>query len=271
MAEKDKYVHIGRVGKFLSSVGNLAVNVRELDGRLTSISDDAYKRIMSAGKEEIGRTFGTRVSMTVNYLKGEPPVLVKRERFPLELAKKIVNANIKGDYYCIDSDEQYELVRETAAREEHQGIAPSQRTAMVCPVQTQFRMSPDENKQHYEFVFEDTAYETDRRTSYFELNQGPITFHPIDSRVVHLTDGTTLNYIWFASLERKSELDGMSRCHYDDGNLARGMLMKSKQSPKRNSVSLRLEARILEALNNGEEFTYNGVLYIPADKNAPSD
>src|SRR3989344_2320534 len=239
--------YVEGIREFSTSVGNLVVNVQELRGRLTSISNDAYKRIVTAGKQDVGKTKGTRVSMIVNSLRGEKPVLLKQERFPIRLARELVEANSKGEYFSTNSARAYETASRRAEQEDRKGIKPAQRTAIICPSQDNFLMSPDENKQYYEFVFEDMAYENEEngRVSYFQLNKGPITFFPIDKGIVDSVKGTIQNYMWFKSLGLGcgSGLVGDYRGAHLCYDRARGMLNRSAEgaSQKISATQLKTE------------------------------
>jgi len=230
------YTYVDGVGEFPTSVGDLATNVQELRGRLTSVSNDAYTRIVTAGKQDVGKTEGTRVSMIINYLKGEKPVLLKQERFPIGLARKLIEANSKKRYYSTNSEKAYETAIKTAEQENKQGIEPKKRTAIICPSRIDFSMSPDENKSHYEFVFGDMAYENkeNRGLSYFQLNKGPITFCPIDVGTVDSINGAIQNYLWFRSLDNGSVLIGSYRnANYCIGR-ARGALKRTHEAGRKN-------------------------------------
>ncbi len=234
MIESRQYVEgLGEVG---TSVGNLVTNVRDL-GKLISMRDEAYARIQTAGADNIGKIAGTRVSMVVSYLKEDYPVLQKIGKFPLRLAKSLVKANSQGKYYSTRTSKAYDKARKTADEEGKLGIEPAERTAIVCPSRTNFSMSPDENAQHYVFVFEDMAHEDEEseRKSYFQLNNGPIVFYPVSAstidgenpRPLTAKNGSTQNFLWFSLLDNRSKLVG-----YDwraDSNIywSRGVLNKS--------------------------------------------
>ncbi len=228
------------LGDIVTSIGNLATNVQEL-GRIISIRDDAYARIHS----DIGKTEGTRVSMIVDYLNGEMPVLV-RNGMNQRLAESLVNANSQNKYYSTGSAEQYEKARKTADNEVKSGIVPENRKAIMCPSRDVFSMSLTENPEHLNFVFQDVAKE------YFEKNGEPIKFLPIHSGTVDASDGTIQNYIWFRCLDVASELlGGDSRNASNCYNGARGVsrVLDAPKAPRKISALPYTQSKLSEILN----------------------
>jgi len=195
---------IERLGTVVRSDGDLYTNVQDLGG-LISPRDEAYVRIHS----DIGRIDGTRVSMSVNYLRGENPVWV-RNGITRGLAKNLVGVSFQNKFFSTGSAKQYETARKVADKQVAEGVSPEKRKAIVCPSRRVFSMSPTENPNHLAFVFQDLAQ------AYFNRNEQPIQFYPIDENVVDgnrpelLTDtpGTIPNYIWFRALVDMSELIG---------------------------------------------------------------
>ncbi len=238
MIKKRQYVEgLGEVG---TSIGNLATNVQDLGARLISVRDDAYARIQTAGNEDIGRIEGTRIGriegtrvcMVVTHLKGDYPVLEKKRKFPLGLAKRLVEANFQGKYHSTSTSKAYDWVRKKADKEEQAGIDPAKRTAIVLPSRTSFVMSPDNNAEYYAFVFEDMADSDEQtgRQSYFQLNKGAINFYPIGVSIVDgekpnlLTaqNGSIPNCVWLGSFGGRSNLGG-DRVAGDCGDGSRGV------------------------------------------------
>jgi len=232
-------VYVEGLGEVATSVGDLSTNVKDLNGKLISVRDDAYSRIHA----NVGQAEGTRVSMIVNYLKGENPILVKQDKFPVRLAKELVIANRQGRYFSTGSEKQYEQSAKLAEKEVKSGIAPADRKAILCPSRAVFSMSPSENPEHLAFVFEDVAAE------YYKKNKQPIKFYPIDSQIVDETNGTIQNYTWFSGLDGESVLLGSGRdpdfC-VGSARGVRGGSGGSAEGTRKNSVQIPTLSEILE-------------------------
>jgi len=231
-----KRINVKDLGIVAQSDGDLYTNVKDLKGRVISVRNEAYARVCTAGKENIGKTEGTRVSMIVSYLKEELPVWQKKSMFPKTLAKALVDAHLQNKYYSTGSTKEYEQARKKAEDEEKRGIAPEKRSTIVCPSGEVFKMSLSENRKQLDFILIDLV------ERYLQLNGQPINFYPIGKEIVDgsqpdlLTkpNGTIQNYIWFGSLGGRSGLVGDFRdASYCDLR-ARGVFKKSAEgtSPK---------------------------------------
>jgi len=128
-----KRTEVEGLGIIAQSIGNLCDNVVDLKGRLISPRDEAHARIMMYGREEIGKTDGTRVAMIVNFFSGELSVLQRMPKFPRSLAKSFMEASSQNKYFSTGSAKEYELVRKLADKEVKRGIAPEERKAIACP------------------------------------------------------------------------------------------------------------------------------------------
>jgi len=194
------------LGIVAQSDGNLYTNVLDLK-TLISPRDEAYARIHSSIGHAPGR--GTKVSMIVDYLKGEHPVLV-RNGMNKGLASSLVEVNSKSRedfyieerYFSTGTVKQYEKASKTAEREVRSGIAPEKRKAVVCPSREIFRMSLTENKEHLMFVFQDMAQK------YLNKLGEPISFSLIDADIVDRLNGTIQNYLFFSDIGNGGGLKG---------------------------------------------------------------
>lgn len=239
-------VFVKGLGEVAYSDGSLAVNRRDLKGRLISPRNEAYARIHTAGKEDIGKTDGTRVALEVDYMKGELPILARYDRLNLALAKQVVDANSQGKYYCTDSTKKYETKRKLADKEEKQGKSPQERTAIALP-RDSFGMTLTENRQQLDFILQDTGEQ------YFELNgKVLINFYPIDKKVV---DGNSPNlltnangtivvpYLWFGCLDYGSGLYGRYAYYY---GRARGVSGSSAEGAPKISGETQVQKQVSE-------------------------
>jgi len=251
--------HIRGLGKFTTSVGNLVTNVNELKGRLASLRNDALLRLKTSGNQNIGKTEGTRVALEFDYIKGANPVVIKYDKLSLSLAEKVVRANRVNKYHCTDSTKRYDTNAKKAEKEEQSGVPYEKRSAILLPREN-FKMSLDENSNHFAFFLEDLAGK-EGENSYFALNEkNPIEVYLIDKKIVDgerdlqllQSQGGTIvvPYGWFRSLDSRSELDGNGRNanYYDDR--ARGVLEGSGEATSPKILSLPYTQRqIITELN----------------------
>ena len=263
MIRGNKYIVEG-LGEVVTSSGNLVTIVKDLGGRLISVRDEAYARIQTEGY--ISKSEGTLVSMVVSYLKGEYPVLEKKEIFPLGLAKRLVKANSQTKYYSTPTSKAYDRVREKAEKEEKLGIEPAKRTAIILPSRENFLMSSTNHVDEGAFIFEDMA-KPDKKTgrkSYFQL-YGSIEMLLLDADTVDgkepnlLTaqNGTIQNYVWFGKL-----LDGLGSDLFGDfyrgadgqGSRSRGVVKKSAKGVSQKISALQLFYTSKQAKNGQKHY-----------------
>jgi len=193
---------------------------------LISPRNEAYARIHTQGKENIGKSYGTRTSAGFEYAKEQLPIFrVKSKLNNLRRAKLVVEANRQGNYFHTSSTKEYEDSLKQAEIDKNK--EPIKRNVIILPSRTQFTISDKENWGIYQAILKDQAKQ------YFELN-GPIDIYPIDTSDVDSQNGTILTPLWFGSLDSRSELLGYGRSadYYNDR--ARGVLEGSGEatSPK---------------------------------------
>ncbi len=223
--------YVEGLGEYATSTGDLAENVRDLKGRLASVRNEAFARIHTAGKENIGAD-GTKFAVEFDYFKGEQPVAVKYDKLSLALAKRAGKANRRDRYCCTDSGERYDSSRKKAEK---------RKGAVLLPREN-FIISPFKNPDIFAFFFGDTASETGD-DSYFVFNKKqPIQVYLIDKAIVdgkknpelleNLNGTIVVPYGWFGSLGSRSGLGGDLRdadLHLDR---ARGVSESAKGTPR---------------------------------------
>lgn len=218
-------VFVEMLGEVVHSRGSLIGNRMDLRGRLITPRDEAFARIHTAGKGDIGKTDGTRVALEVDYLPGEPPVLSRYDTLNPDFVDEVIEANIWGEYYCSESKDRYGEKRKLADTEANQEIPFPERTAITLPSYN-FHMTLKINYEVLEFILQDLG------RSYFEKNNKvPINFYPLDKKVVdgsqpskltNLNGTIVVPFLWFRSLKDNSELSGdNSVAHYI--GMARGL------------------------------------------------
>lgn len=188
---------------------------------LISPRDEAYARIHTQGKENIGKRWDVRTTAGFEYAKGQFPIFRVNSRLTNpKLAKLAVEANdrpILDPYFHTKSTREYEDSLEQAEKDKSK--EPAERNVIVLPSRSEFTMSEGENWEVYQAIFKDQA------NPYFELN-GPITVNLVDSKTVDSLDGTILTQLLFRGLDFKSYFEGgdIGLC---DGESIRGILKRS--------------------------------------------
>ncbi len=192
---------------------------------LISPRNEAYARLHTQGKENIGKSYGTRTSGGFEYAKEQLPIFrVKSRLTNPELAKFAVEANRSGNYFNTDSTKEYENSLKQAEQDKNK--EPFKRNVIILPSKSKFTMSDKQNWEIYQAILKDQA------KPYFELN-GPIDIYPVDEKIVNAQDGTILTHLWFRNLVNWSDFCGYHR-YLDDDLRARGVLKGSggATSPK---------------------------------------
>jgi hypothetical protein len=216
---------LGRIVEAKSDFYTELQQLKEANARLISPRNEAYARIHTQGKENIGKSYGTRTSAGFEYAKAQLPIFrVKSRLTNLKLAKLAVEANSAGNYFHTDSTKEYRDSLEQAEKDNSK--EPVKRNVIVLPSRSEFTMSDKQNWEIYQAILKDQA------KPYFELN-GPIEVYPLDEKIVDVQDGTILTHLWFWGLDGGSGFGGCDGglC---DGSGARGVLRESAEgtSPK---------------------------------------
>jgi len=202
------------LGKVVEVYGEFYTNLKELKkggARLISPRDEAYARLQTRGKENIGQNLGTRTSAGFEYVKRQLPICRLNSRLmdPI-LAKLASKVNRAGNYFHTDSTKNYEESLKQA--EEDKNKEPIKRKVIILPSRSSFAMSPEENWEIFESILKDQA------KPYFEFT-GPINVCPVEKNIVDAQDGTILTGLWFRSIGGRSGLYGY--CGRNIGNVNR--------------------------------------------------
>jgi len=223
------------LGIVKESIGDFSANIRELKGRIISPRDEAYARIATQGKENIGLRYGTRTSAGIEYTKGELPIFnLSSKLLNPELAKQAVRANRNGRYFSTETRTEYDESLKQA--QENKG-------ALVLPSRQNFQITPTKNSKVLEFALKDQA------GAYWDLHKKvcgdvPITFHLVDENTVDSQPGVLLTELWFGGLDDGSYLNGYyGYCLYIDGR-ARGVFDSGKAGAKISKPKNTQEVRI---------------------------
>jgi len=198
--------------------------LKENRASLISPRDEAYARLQTRGKENIGKEYGTWTTAGLEYVKGELPILRLNSRLlNPNLAKQAVEANRNSDYFSTDSTKEYELSRKQAEKDKNKD--PMDRSVIILPSRDNFKISYKENKESSKAILKDQA------EPYFELNNGPITVYPASTKIVDNQNGTILTQLWFRSLGFGSGFGGLGRnLNYVGG--VRGVRLEREASQK---------------------------------------
>ena len=196
---------LGRVVEVKNDFYNELLQLKGSGARPISPRDEAYARLMTRGKEDIGRTYGTRTSAGFEYVNGQLPILRLESRLLTpELARQAVEANRKGHYLSTASTKEYADSLKQAEQDKNK--EPRERSVIILPSKSEFKISDKEYWEIFESIFKDQA------KAYFELN-GPISVYLANERKIGSQNGTILSQLWFRDLGCGSELYG------DDGDL----------------------------------------------------
>ena len=223
------------------------------EARLISPRDEAYARLQTKGKENLGKEYGTWTTAGFEYIKGELPILRLNSRLlNPNLAKQAVEANRNGNYFSTDSTKEYELSLKQAQKDKNKD--PMDRSVIILPSRNNFRISCKENKEISEAILKDQA------EPYFELNNGPITVYPVSSETVDKQNGTILTQLWFGNLVSGSAFDGYRflvisnrvrgvRLEHETQKISEGYTTKQiSKILKKEGITGDLERRILSNL-----------------------
>ena len=195
------------LGKIVEANRDFYTNLqlfKEEGARPISPRDEAYARLKTRGKENIGKSYGTRTCSGFEHVKGEYPILKLFDSRLLnpELAKLAVEANRQERYFCTDSAREYEDSLKQA--EKDRSKEPKDRNVIILPSRNPFEISDEENWDVFESISKDQA------RAYFELN-GSIIIFPVNTSYVDSQNGTLLTQMQFGYLVLKSVLgDGRS-------------------------------------------------------------
>lgn len=226
MAKLETLASIKELGKIVEIIGDFYTELQDLKdagAKLVTPRDEAHIRIKTAGKEDIGKGYGTRTTAGFEYAKGELPIFKLDSRLlNSKLAKQAVEANRQGNYFHTRAIKEYKESFEQAIKDKNE--EPSKRRVIILPSRKNFNITPTENWEVLEFALKDQA------KKYFELNGNrPISFYLVNNEIVDAQNGTLLTQLWFRSLGLRSEFDGLYR--YLDYDLrARGVLGKTSEA-----------------------------------------
>ena len=224
--------YVKGLGEVVETAADFYSELKELKlggARLISPRDEAYARLQTIGKDNIGEDDGTRTRAGFDYAKEQLPILRLNSRLlNPALAKKAVKSNRANAYFHTETTEEYEQSLKQA--EKDMSKEPSKRSAVVLPSRDNFTMSDKENWEVLEAVLKDQA------EPYFKFN-GPITVYPVDKKVVDAQDGTIETVLWFRNLRNWSDFSGIS---WDLGNAyrARGVRESAEGTAKISKQSI---------------------------------
>ena len=180
-------------GDFLKCLNESARNI-------ITPRDEAYVRLQTRDRENIGRRYGTWTSAGFEYVREQLPILRLESRLlDLELARQAVEANKRGKYFHTSNTDEYEDSLKQAKKDKNK--KPSERKVIILPSRDDFTIKEKENWEVLETILKDQA------KPYFELN-GPIPLYFVDEETVDSQNGTLLTQLWFRYLVNRSGFDG---------------------------------------------------------------
>ena len=230
MANQIAYVRgVGQIVETRKNFYEELIEFQEAGARLITPSQEMKARIKTAGKEDIGKSYGTWTTAGFDYVKEQLPLLRLNSRLlSPELAKQAVEANRNSKYFSTQSTKEYERSLTQAEKETKQGKEPWKKQVLVLPSRDNFSITPEKNFEVLQFLARAPKLADD----YFKFNGSqPITTYLVDKNTVDAQNGTLETQLWFDWLDGGSDFDGGSR-DLGYGYGARGVL-KSSAKPTR--------------------------------------
>ncbi|MEK6830608.1 MAG: hypothetical protein AABX77_01115 [Nanoarchaeota archaeon] len=182
------------------SKGNFLKCLNESARKIITPRDEAYVRLQTRGRENIGIRYGTWTSAGFEYVREQLPILRLESRLlDLKLARQAFEANKRGKYFNTESTKEYEDSLKQAEKDKNK--RPSERKVIILPSRDDFTIKEKENWEVLETILKDQA------KPYFELN-GPIPLYFVDEETVDSQNGTLLTQLWFRYLVNRSGFDG---------------------------------------------------------------
>ena len=110
MANPIAYVKgVGQVVETRKNFYDELLEFQEAGAKLITPSQEMKARIRTAGKENIGKSYGTWTTAGFDYAKAELPLLKLNSRLlNPELARQAVEANRSNKYFSTQSTKEYE-------------------------------------------------------------------------------------------------------------------------------------------------------------------
>lgn len=196
------------------------LELKEAKAELITPRDEAYARVQTKGKEDIGKYYGTWTTAGLEYAKKELPILRLESRLlDLELAKQAVEANRNDNYFSTGSTKEYEESLKQAEKDKNK--EPIERKVIILPSRDNFTIDDTQNWEVLEAVLKDQA------KPYFELN-GPLIVYLINKDTVDRQKRTLLTQMVFLSFDLRSDFYGHYRDLVNDSG-ARGVRKESAE------------------------------------------
>ena len=122
----EKITYVKGLGNVMQSSGDFSANLKDIGRRIISPRDEAYARLATDGKENIGQSTGTWTSAGLEYAKGELPVFNPFSRLlNLKLARQAVEANRAGRYFNTEARAEYDKSLKQAQKKKSALVLPS--------------------------------------------------------------------------------------------------------------------------------------------------
>lgn len=222
---------LGRVVEVCKDFYSCLQGLKRKKADLVTPRDEAYARIHTAGKENIGRSCGTWTTFGLEYAKDSLPLLRRNSRLlNPKLAKLAVEANRQGRYFSTETRQEYDESLKEAEQDKRPFL---EREVLVLPHREAFEASSD----ILEFSLQDLA------GKYFKFNgNNPIKVYPVNKETVNSQNGTILTQLWFSGLDCRSGF-GCSR-YLDLDYRARGVcrVKSAEGTAKKSAVEMKVKS-----------------------------
>ena len=232
MANQIAYVQgVGQIVETRKNFYEELIEFQEAGARLITPSQEMKARIKTAGKEDIGKSYGTWTTTGFQSIKEELPLLRLNSRLlNPKLARQAVEANRDNKYFSTQSTKEYEQSLTQAEKEKDR--EPWKKQILVLPSRDNFDITPEENFEVLQFLARNPKLAED----YFKFHGShPITTYLVDKNTVDAQDGTLETQLWFGRLDYGSGFSGGGGLYYD--NNARGVLKSSAKPTRAEELS----------------------------------
>ena len=232
MVEQIAYVKgVGQIVETCKNFYDELIEFQDAGARLITPSQEMKARIRTAGKEDIGKSYGTWTTTGFQHAKAELPLLKLNSRLlNPELARQAVEANKGRKYFSTQSTKEYE--QSLAQAEKEKDREPWKKQILVLASRDNFDITPEENFEVLQFLARNPKLADD----YYEFNGSqPIMTYLVDKNTVDAQDGTLETQLWFGRLDYGSGFSGGGGLYYD--NNARGVLKSSAKPTRAEELS----------------------------------
>jgi hypothetical protein len=165
--------------------------------KLISSRDNAFLRILT-GEDSVYSQHGNYTRESPIYSKDVSLLVLESPLQDIELAKKAVEANRKGNYFQLDDKELFKKYLNQAENDLKK--SPEERKVLILPPNGNFNISRTENFEFASGLFKDQAesYLKFLEDSKYKINS--IKFYLVSKETISQSENPILTEMWFCGL-----------------------------------------------------------------------